>query len=628
MKTSAGVELTHQGRDAVQDEGVDGRVVVPDLDQQSRDLPPGDLAHHQRGPPAGHSECDRLGNRDPFGVQRGERPPLIAGVPNMTDPNLPEVAEATDLETPRRTSRQAADLHPAGILQEVPGLVVAEPARESAVGADEETHCKHLQQRASSTVMLPAIETNVTFRNPARDPPSARARGILPPAPAPANGGTQAHPVDPTSSVPAPRSPMNPNQVLGEENPFEAMHARFDLAANKLGLDQGLYRILRTPDRELTVAIPIVMDDGSIEVFTGYRVQHSLARGPAKGGIRFDKNVTLDEVRALAAWMTWKCAVVNVPFGGGKGGVVCDPTKLSMGELERITRRYTASILDIIGPDRDVPAPDMGTAPQVMAWIMDTYSMHVRQASTAVVTGKPVGLGGSLGRIEATGRGLMLCTREALKVMELDPAQCTAAVQGAGNVGQVTASYLDGMNIKVQAISDITGALVNEKGLDVKAVREHLARFRTLEGYDEGDRLSNAELLEMPVDILVPAATENVITSRNAENIKAKLLVEGANGPVTAAADRILENNNVFVVPDILANAGGVTVSYFEWVQDRMGYFWGQEEVNERLEGIMVRAFNDVVDMAKRFEVSNRIAAYLLGIDRVAKITKMRGVYA
>ncbi|MGA0061219.1 MAG: Glu/Leu/Phe/Val family dehydrogenase [Planctomycetota bacterium] len=421
---------------------------------------------------------------------------------------------------------------------------------------------------------------------------------------------------------------MNPNQVIGEENPFEAMHARFDLAANKLGLDQGLYRILRTPDRELTVAIPVYMDDGSLQVFTGYRVQHSLARGPAKGGIRYDPNVTIDEVRALAAWMTWKCAVVNVPFGGGKGGVVCTPSKLSMGEMERITRRYVANILDIIGPDRDVPAPDMGTNGQVMAWIMDTYSMHVRKASTAVVTGKPVGLGGSLGRIEATGRGLQICAREALKMMGRDPKTCTAAVQGAGNVGQVTAMYLDQMGVKVCAISDITGAVVSEKGLAVTAVRTPLAKFRPREGYGEGDRITNAQLLELPVDILVPAATENVINSRNAANIKAKLLVEGANGPVTAAADKLLDEKGVFVVPDILANAGGVSVSYFEWVQDRMGYFWTEKEVDDRLEAMMTKAFSDVVDMARRFEVSNRIAAYLLGIDRVAKITRMRGIYA
>ncbi|MHC5066229.1 MAG: Glu/Leu/Phe/Val family dehydrogenase [Planctomycetota bacterium] len=421
---------------------------------------------------------------------------------------------------------------------------------------------------------------------------------------------------------------MNPNQVLGEENPFEAMHARFDLAAGKLGLDPGLYQILRTPDRELTVAIPVVLDDGSVQVFNGYRVQHSMARGPAKGGIRFDPNVTLDEVRALAAWMTWKCAVVNVPFGGGKGGVVCDPSKMSPGELERVTRRYVANIIDIIGPERDIPAPDMGTDGQVMAWIMDTYAMHVREACTSVVTGKPVDLGGSLGRIEATGRGLQISVRESLQRMEVDPKTCSAAVQGAGNVGQVTAQFLSQMGVKVMAISDITGALVNEDGLDITELRAHLAKHRTLDGFDKGDRMTNSELLELPVDILIPAATENVITSRNAENIRARLLVEGANGPVTAAADKILEGKGIFVVPDILANAGGVTVSYFEWVQDRQGYFWSHDEVDSRLEVMMVKAINDVLDMAERFEVSKRIAAYMLGIDRVAKITKIRGIYA
>ncbi|MCA8954683.1 MAG: Glu/Leu/Phe/Val dehydrogenase [Planctomycetes bacterium] len=420
---------------------------------------------------------------------------------------------------------------------------------------------------------------------------------------------------------------MNPNQVLGEENPFEAMHARFDLAATKLGLDPGLYQILRQPDRELIVSIPAYMDDGTLKVFTGYRVQHSTSRGPAKGGIRFNMNVTLDEVRALAAWMTWKCAVVNVPFGGGKGGVVCDPTKMSLGELERVTRRYIAAIMDIIGPDRDVPAPDMGTNSQVMAWIMDTYSMHVRQTCTAVVTGKPVELGGSLGRIDATGRGLQLCTREALALKGIDPHECTVAVQGAGNVGQVSAKYLSQMGCKVVAISDIHGAVVNRDGLDATEIQNHLAKHRTLEEFG-GDRITNAELLELDVDILVPAATENVITSKNAGNIQAKLVVEGANGPVTAAADKVLEQKGITVIPDILANAGGVTVSYFEWVQDRIGYFWGQAEVEDKMEGIMVRAFHDVVRMAEAFEVSNRIAAYMLAVDRVAQMTRVRGVYA
>ena len=421
---------------------------------------------------------------------------------------------------------------------------------------------------------------------------------------------------------------MNPNQVLGEENPFEAMHARFDLAANKLGLDPGLYQILRTPDREMTVAVPVYMDDGTLQVFTGYRVQHSLARGPAKGGVRFDLNVTLDEVRALAAWMTWKCAVVNVPFGGGKGGVVVDRSKLSPGELERITRRYVASLIDILGPDRDIPAPDMGTDGQVMAWMMDTYSMHARMNCTSIVTGKPIGLGGSQGRIEATGHGLQICAREALARVGIDPAKCTAAIQGSGNVGRIAAERLAGMGMKIVAISDIHGALVNMDGLDLPALKEHLLRHRQLDGFDGGDRVTNAELLELPVDILVPAATENVVTSKNAARIKAKWIIEGANGPVTAKADEILESNGVMVVPDILANAGGVTVSYFEWVQDRMGLFWSEEEVDGRMEKIMVQSFHDVVTMAENFEVSNRIAAYMLGIDRVAQITNVRGIYA
>lgn len=421
---------------------------------------------------------------------------------------------------------------------------------------------------------------------------------------------------------------MNPQQVLGEENPFEAMHARFDLAASKLGLDPGLYKILRQPDRELTVAIPTYMDDGTLQVFTGYRVQHSTTRGPAKGGIRFDTNVNMDEVRAMAAWMTWKCAIVNVPFGGGKGGVVCDPAKMSMGELERVTRRYTAAIMDIIGPDRDVLAPDMGTNSQIMAWIMDTYSMHQRRTCTAVVTGKPVPLGGSLGRLDATGRGIQLCTREALIKQGIDPKECSVAIQGAGNVGQLSAKYLDRMGCKIHAISDIHGAVVNENGLDIDDLQAHLAEHPGLEDYHGGDRITNAELLVLSVDILVPAATENVVTSKNAAMVKAKLIVEGANGPVTPAADRILEEKGVTVIPDILANAGGVTVSYFEWVQDRIAYFWDRDEVESKMENIMVVAFNEVVKMAEGFEVSYRIAAYMLAIDRVSQIARLRGIYA
>ena len=416
--------------------------------------------------------------------------------------------------------------------------------------------------------------------------------------------------------------------VSSEDNPFDAMQARFDLAAARLGLEPNLLGILRSCEREITISIPVVLDDGSVKVFEGYRVQHSTARGPAKGGIRYASNVNRDEVRALAAWMTWKCAVVNVPFGGGKGGVICDPFKMSKGELERVTRRYVAGIMDILGPDRDVPAPDMGTDGQVMAWLMDTYSMHNRAYLPAIVTGKPIGLGGSLGRIEATGRGVMLCTREALKHLGMNPKDCTAAVQGAGNVGLISALQLHALGVKIVAISDVHGGLYNAKGLDLEGIKAHLQKSRKLDGFDGGTKITNSEILELPVDILVPAATENVITSRNVENIKAKIITEGANGPCTANADKVLDQKGIFVIPDILANAGGVTVSYFEWVQDRMAFFWTQKEVEDRMEHIMVESFSAVVDMARRFQVSNRIAAYMLGVNRVADITRMRGIYA
>jgi glutamate dehydrogenase (NAD(P)+) len=416
--------------------------------------------------------------------------------------------------------------------------------------------------------------------------------------------------------------------VVSEDNPYSAMQARLDLAAARLGLEPNIIAILRTCEREITISMPVVMDDGSVQVFEGYRVQHSTSRGPAKGGIRFATNVNRDEVRALAAWMTWKCAVVNVPFGGGKGGVICDPYKMSKGELERVTRRYVSGIMDILGPDRDVPAPDMGTDGQVMAWFMDTYAMHHRSYVPAIVTGKPISLGGSLGRVEATGRGVMVCTREALNHLGMKPEQCTAAVQGAGNVGLISALQLASIGVKIVAISDVHGGLHNPNGIDLEGVRAHLQRHRKLDGFDGGTKISNGELLELDVDILVPAATENVITSRNAEKIKAKIITEGANGPCTANADKILDQKGVFVIPDILANAGGVTVSYFEWVQDRMAFFWTQKEVEERMEHIMVDSFRSVVDMAKRFGESNRIAAYMLGVNRVAETTRMRGIYA
>ena len=421
---------------------------------------------------------------------------------------------------------------------------------------------------------------------------------------------------------------MNPQQVIGEENPFEAMQARFDLAAQKLGLEPNVLHILRTTEREITVSMPVVMDDGAVQVFTGYRVQHSTSRGPAKGGIRYAPNVNLDEVRALAAWMTWKCAVVNVPFGGGKGGVICDPFKMSRNELEKLTRRYATGIMDLIGPDRDVPAPDMNTDGQVMAWLMDTYTMHVRAHTPGITTGKPIALGGSLGRVDATGRGVMLVTKEALSHLGMKPSECTAAVQGAGNVGMISAVQLASIGVKIVAISDIRGGIYEPKGLDIDKVRAHMQKHRTLDGFEVGERLTNSQLLELPVDILVPAATENVITSRNAANIKAKVISEGANGPCTPGADKILDDKGVFVVPDILANAGGVTVSYFEWVQNRMAFFWTQKEVEDRMENIMKESFQSVVDMARRFGVSNRIAAYMLGVDRVATTTRLRGIYA
>jgi len=417
-------------------------------------------------------------------------------------------------------------------------------------------------------------------------------------------------------------------QGVDSDNPFEEMMSRFDVAAQKLSLDPGLYKVLREPVRETKVSIPISMDDGRIEVFVGYRVLHNIARGPGKGGIRFDKNVSLDEVRALAAWMTWKCAVVNIPFGGAKGGVICDPSTLSTAELEKITRRYTAEILDLIGPERDVPAPDMGTTPQTMAWIMDTYSMHMRHTVTSVVTGKPLTIGGSRGRVEATGRGLMIISREAARANGFELAGSRVAVQGFGNVGSVTAKMCHAVGAKVVAVSDIKGGICNDRGLDVPAVLEHYAKKKTLEGFPGAEAISNEKLLEHPCEILIPAANENQLRSHNAGKVQARIIVEGANGPTTQKADMIFRDRGIVVVPDILANAGGVTVSYFEWVQDRAGFFWREAEVNERLEDIMVQSFNDVVEMAKKYDVSYRIAAYMLGISRVAHDTMVRGLYA
>lgn len=417
-------------------------------------------------------------------------------------------------------------------------------------------------------------------------------------------------------------------RVIKEENPFESMMSRFDHAAQLLELDPDLYKVLRVPNREITVYIPVFMDNGSIEVFTGYRVQHNFARGPAKGGIRYAPDVTLDEVRALAAWMTWKCAVVNIPFGGAKGGVICDPSQMSSGELERMTRRYTAELIDFIGPERDVPAPDMNTNEQTMAWIMDTYSMHARQTVTAVVTGKPIDLSGSRGRHEATGRGLLTVLNEAVRKLTLKPAETRVVIQGSGNVGGIAAALLHETGYKVVALSDIHGGIYNPNGLDIPDVLDHLTSHRTFEKYEKAEPVSNHELLEIDCEVLIPAATENQITSLNAHKIKCRILAEGANGPTTAAADDILESKGVFVIPDILANAGGVTCSYFEWVQDRMGYFWKEAKVNERLHDIMAASFHDVVKYAEAHKVNNRIASYMLAIDRVAYITRVRGIYA
>ena len=413
-----------------------------------------------------------------------------------------------------------------------------------------------------------------------------------------------------------------------EKNPWLAAAARFDEAAARLKLDDGMCKVLRTPAKELTVNIPVQLDDGRLEVFTGYRVQHSLARGPAKGGIRFAPDVTLDEVRALASWMTWKCAVVNIPFGGGKGGVICDPNVLSDQELEKLTRRYTSEIMDFIGPERDVPAPDVNTNEKVMAWMMDTYSMHQRHTVTGVVTGKPMALGGSRGRPEATGRGCMMVTLKALQQLGLTPDTARVVIQGFGNVGGMAAKLMKVAGFKIVAIVEYDGAVYNPNGLNITALQQHRKETGSITGFVDGEDMDKAEALFLNCDVLIPAATENVITSHNADRIRCKILCEGANGPTTPLADLILAEKNVFVIPDILANAGGVTVSYFEWVQDRQGYFWNEKLVNERLQEIMDESFDAVVDYAGKHKVNNRIAAYMLALDRVAEAIRLRGIYA
>jgi glutamate dehydrogenase (NAD(P)+) len=409
---------------------------------------------------------------------------------------------------------------------------------------------------------------------------------------------------------------------------FNAMLQEFDGAARLLGLDPGIWKILTNPKRQIAVSCPVQMDNGEIEVFTGYRVQYNITLGPAKGGIRYHPDVTLDEVTALAAWMTWKCAVAHVPFGGGKGGIICDPTRMSRRELEALTRRYVAEIIDAIGPDKDVPAPDVNTNDQIMAWVMDTYSMHVGYTATAVVTGKPIEMGGSLGRREATGRGVMIVTREAAKHLGLDINAATVAVQGFGNVGSVSADLLSKTGAKIVAVTDWKGGVYNAAGLDIAKMLDYAKRHKTIDGFPGGEPIENEQLFGLDVDVLVPAALENQITMENAPIIKAKIVAEGANGPTTPEAHRHLHERGVFVIPDILANAGGVTTSYFEWVQDRHGYFWEEEEVNHRLEAKMVEAFRDVLDTSVRYKADMRTAAYIVAINRVATVTRMRGMYA
>ncbi|HEX9760812.1 MAG TPA: Glu/Leu/Phe/Val dehydrogenase, partial [Candidatus Acidoferrales bacterium] len=402
---------------------------------------------------------------------------------------------------------------------------------------------------------------------------------------------------------------------------------QFDVAAEFLKLDPGLRQVLRTPKRIMEVSIPVKMDNGQLKVFTGYRVQHNIARGPAKGGIRYHPAVTLDEVKALASWMTWKTATVNVPFGGGKGGVICDPKRMSKAELERLTRRFTSEILSIIGPDRDIPAPDVYTDPQTMAWIMDTYSMTVGYSALGVVTGKPLSVGGSEGRNEATARGCLFVTEEACKVKKIPLRGATVAIQGFGNAGAIAARLYAEKKAKIVAISDSRGGVHNSRGIDpIKALR-YKERAGTVVGMPGGSRISNDDLLTLKCDILIPAALENVITVDNADQIKAKIIAEAANGPTTPRADEILARKNIMVLPDILANAGGVTVSYFEWAQNLQGFFWEEAQVNAQLDKVMRRAFGDVYETSRKHRTHMRTAAYILAVGRVADATTVRGLF-
>jgi glutamate dehydrogenase (NAD(P)+) len=421
---------------------------------------------------------------------------------------------------------------------------------------------------------------------------------------------------------------IEPAPLKDKENPFEAMMSRFHKASQILGLEEEIYNVLKNPARQVIVSLPVTMDDGTIKVFEGYRVIHSTILGPSKGGIRFDPGVHLDEVKALAAWMTWKCAVVDIPYGGAKGGVTCNPRQMSAGEIERLMRAYTQAMADVFGPDQDIPAPDMGTGPREMAWLMDQYSRIQGMTTHAVVTGKPLVMGGSLGRTEATGRGVMVTALTAMEKLKINPYKATCAVQGFGNVGSWAARLLHERGLIVQAVSDLSGAYYNAAGIEIdKAIKYRDANKGSLEGFAGAEKISNNDLLTLPVDLLVPAATEDVITSENAPDIKARLIVEGANGPTSSRADNIINEKGITVVPDILANAGGVTVSYFEWVQNRLGYKWTADRVNRRSDRIMKDAFNNVYKTAQEYKVPMRIAAYMVAIDKVAKTYKFRGGY-
>ncbi len=419
---------------------------------------------------------------------------------------------------------------------------------------------------------------------------------------------------------------IEPAPIKDKENPFESMMFRFSLAAEKLGLNEEIYNVLKSPDKQVIVSVPITMDDGSVKVFEGFRVIHSNILGPSKGGIRYDMHVNIDEVKALAAWMTWKCAVVDIPFGGAKGGIKCNPMEMSSGEIERLTRAYTTAMSGIFGPDRDIPAPDMGTGQREMAWMMDQYSRYHGITVSSVVTGKPLILGGSLGRIAATGRGVMVSALSAMEKLKINPYNSKCVIQGFGNVGSHAALLMEERGSKIIAISDISGAYVNEKGINIEEAIQYASNNRgLLDGYSEADKINGEEILELKTDVLIPAAMEDVITLGNADKIDARLIVEGANGPTAAKADEIIANKGIMVIPDILANAGGVTVSYFEWVQNRLGYKWTRERVNRRSDRIMKSSFNNVYDISTKYDVSLRIAAYMVAIDKIARAYSHRG---